>query len=58
MATLSLFYGILITMRPEEGERHKKSRICMLGTQAVRRLLTSQRESGLPERWMATTRPR
>ena len=24
MATLSLFYGILITMRPEEGERHKK----------------------------------
>ena len=23
MATLSLFYGILITMRPEEGERHK-----------------------------------
>ena len=24
MATLSLFYGILITMRPEEGGRHKK----------------------------------
>ena len=24
MATLSLFYGILITMRPEEGARHKK----------------------------------
>lgn len=24
MATLSLFFGILITMRPEEGERHKK----------------------------------
>ena len=24
MATLSLFYGILITMRPEEGERHKQ----------------------------------
>ena len=24
MATLSLFYGILITMRPEESERHKK----------------------------------
>ena len=24
MATLSLFYGILITMLPEEGERHKK----------------------------------
>ena len=24
MATLSLFYGILITMCPEEGERHKK----------------------------------
>ena len=23
MATLSLFYGILITMRPEEGARHK-----------------------------------
>ena len=23
MATLSMFYGILITMRPEEGERHK-----------------------------------
>ena len=23
MATLSLFYGILITMRPELGERHK-----------------------------------
>lgn len=23
MATLSLFYGILITMRPDEGERHK-----------------------------------
>ena len=23
MATLSLFFGILITMRPEEGERHK-----------------------------------
>ena len=22
MATLSLFFGILITMRPEEGERH------------------------------------
>ena len=27
MATLSLFYGILITMRPEEGERHKKPRL-------------------------------
>ena len=24
MATLSLFFGILITMRPEEGERHRK----------------------------------
>ena len=24
MATLSLFFGILITMRPEVGERHKK----------------------------------
>ena len=24
MATLSLFFGILITMRPEENERHKK----------------------------------
>ena len=23
MAALSLFFGILITMRPEEGERHK-----------------------------------
>ena len=27
MATLSLFFGILITMRPEEGERHKKPHI-------------------------------
>ena len=27
MATLSLFFGILITMRPEVGERHKKPHI-------------------------------
>ena len=27
MATLSLFFGILITMRPEEGERHKSAHI-------------------------------
>lgn len=27
MATLSLFYGILITMRPELGERHNSAHI-------------------------------
>ena len=27
MATLALFYGILITMRPEQNERHHKAHI-------------------------------
>jgi len=27
MATLSLFFGILISMRPEDNERHKSAHI-------------------------------
>ena len=27
MATLSMFYGILVTMRPEDGERHKSPHV-------------------------------
>ena len=27
MATLSMFYGILVTMRPEEEERHKSPHV-------------------------------
>lgn len=57
MATLSLFYGILITMRPEEGERHKKPHIHArhAGRQG-RPPLTSHRARGWPGSSTATTR--
>ena len=42
MATLSLFYGILITMRPEEGGRHKKPHLHARHADR-QRLLTSRR---------------
>ena len=48
MAALSLFYGILITMRPEEGERHKKPHIHArhAGRQASFDIATGERLAG------------
>ena len=48
MATLSLFYGILITMRPEEGARHKKPHLHArhAGRQASFDIATGKRLAG------------
>ena len=48
MATLSLFYGILITMRPEEGARHKKPHLHArdAGRQASFDIATGERLAG------------
>ena len=48
MATLSLFYGILITMRPEEGARHKKPHLPArhAGRQASFDIATGERLAG------------
>ena len=48
MATLSLFYGILITMRPKEGARHKKPHLHArhAGRQASFDIATGKRLAG------------
>jgi len=48
MATLSLFYGILISMRPEDSERHKAAHIHArhAGREAVFDIKTGDRLAG------------
>jgi len=48
MATLSLFYGILVSMRPEDNERHKAAHIHArhAGREAVFDIRTGERLAG------------
>ena len=57
MATLSLFFGILITMRPEERERHKKPHLHARhgGRQASFDIADGE---VLAENWTKTTKPK